>query len=107
MSQPFPGAFQPVIGPGGLFTPPWVLWLAQFAQQPGPIAPATVGASPWSFTASGAGNLVISGGTVSAVTLRRGGVSASFGAQRTIPMVNNDVATVTFTGSPTANFIPS
>lgn len=106
MSQPFPGAFQPVVGPGGLFTSPWVLWLAQFAQQPGPITAAVVGASPWRFTASTTGNLVLSGGTISAVTLSRGGTTAAFGVQRTVPMANNDVATVTYSGVLTASFVP-
>lgn len=106
-TQPFPGAFQPVLGQGGMFTSPWILWLSQFAQQPGPITSAVVGASPWRFTASATGNLVLDGGAISAVTLSRGSSSASFGTQRTIPVVNNDVVTVTYTGSLTANFIPS
>lgn len=107
MSQPFPGAFQPVVGPSGLFTSPWVLWLAQFAQQPGAITTALVGASPWTFTASTKGDLVLSGGTVTTVTLTRGGTTAPFGTQRTVPMANNDVATVTYSGALTASFIPS
>ena len=108
MSTPFPGAQTPaVVQSTGFFTTQWILWLQQFAQQPGPIAAVALGASPASFTASSAGTLTLSGGAVSDLMLTRSGVTADLGAQRSVLMANNDVARVTYTGSVTASFIPS
>jgi hypothetical protein len=107
MSQrPFPGAYVPGVNlQTGYLTTPWILWLQQFGSQPGAPVPVTPTGSPFSYTASGPGSLSISGGTVSARTLTRGGVTAPIGASL-IPMVNNDVATVTYSVAPTVYFIP-
>lgn len=104
MTTPFPGALVPAVGDRP-FNPIWILYLQQFASQPGPIQPVVLGPSPASFTASGAGSLALSGGTVSGVTLRRGTVVASVPGGL-VPMANNDVVTVTYSAAPTASFIP-
>lgn len=106
-TKPFPGAYVKVLSAAGFFATPWVLWLQQFGQQPSAPSQVVVGASPFTYTASGSGNLVISGGTITGVTFIRGPSSVSLGTIRTIPMANADVATVAFTGTPTAIFIPS
>lgn len=103
---PFPGAYVPAVTlQNGNFTTPWILWLGQFASQPGAPVPVTPTGSPFRYTASGSGSLSISGGTVSARTLIRGGVSVPMGSSL-IPMSNGDVATVTYSVAPTLYFVP-
>jgi hypothetical protein len=105
MSFPFPGASVPAVTPAtGNLTNPWLLYLQP--GPPGPIVPVVLGPSPATFTASAAGSLAISGGTVSARTLTRSGVTVPIGASM-IPMANNDVATITYSVAPTASFIPA
>jgi hypothetical protein len=70
-----------------------------------PIVPVTVTASPFAYTATTAGTLCISGGTISATTLTRG--SAIPIAAGNIPVRNGDVITVTYSVAPTMNFIPA
>lgn len=103
--QPFPGALVPAVG-SQPFNPIWILFFQQFSQQPGAITPVVLGASPASYTASGAGTLVLNGGTITDLKLTRSGATADLGSQRSVLMANNDVARVTYTGSPAAQFIP-
>lgn len=105
MSVAFPGAQVPFVQGDRTVTPIWLLWLRQFVSQPGPIVPVSLGPSPASFTASGAGSLVLSGGTVSSITLTRSSTVAHLGSGP-VPMVNNDVATITYSVAPAASFIP-
>jgi len=107
MSQaPFPGAYVPAVAlQTGNFTTPWILWLGQFASQPGAPVPVVPTGSPFTYKASGPGALSISGGTVSARSFTRGGVTVPYGA-RVIPMVHGDVATITYSAAPTIYFVP-
>ncbi|MGV0128854.1 hypothetical protein [Burkholderia gladioli] len=72
------------------------------------IASITVGASPFVYTAPAAGTVLIVGGTVSAVTLKRGSPSAvSVGATAgSVPVSAGDIVTVTYSGAPTMSFVP-
>jgi len=67
----------------------------------------TVGASPFTYTAPLAGNLLVKGGTVSAVQLTRTatvltGLTAGF-----FPLAAADQLTITYTGLPTMVFYPA
>jgi hypothetical protein len=68
----------------------------------------TVGASPATFTAPTSGMYVVSGGTVSAITLTRGVAAAvnlgSLGG--TYNVSPGDILTVTYTAAPTVTFVP-
>lgn len=67
----------------------------------------TPGASPYAYTAPAIGNLVITGGTVSAVTLTHaGGSPVSVPTAGIIPVMAGDIVTVTYTVAPTMTFIP-
>jgi hypothetical protein len=74
----------------------------------GAIAAVTVTASPFSYTAQAAGFVVISGGTVSAVTLKRGTPAAiSVGETAGIvPVSAGDIVAVTYSVLPTMSFVP-
>ncbi|MGS0981013.1 hypothetical protein [Burkholderia glumae] len=74
----------------------------------GAIVAVTVGASPFAYTAPAAGTVLIVGGTVSAVTLKRGTASAvSVGATAgSVPVSAGDIVTVTYSAAPTMSFVP-
>jgi hypothetical protein len=67
-----------------------------------------VGASPFAYTAPAIGSVIISGGTVSAITLTHaGGTPVNIGVVAgVIPVLASDVVTVTYTVAPTMTFIP-
>lgn len=71
---------------------------------PEALRPQTLTASPWQFTAQQPGQLVVSGGTVSAVTLTRGATTIT--APQAIYLSVGDVVTVNYSATPTVTFIP-
>lgn len=103
-----PSSATPVIDPKtGQMTTPWRQFFARLTQLPPPVQLQTPGASPWDFTASVTGNLLIVGGTVSAVVLARGRDTVSTGLiAGFFPMSQQDVLTITYSVAPTAYFIP-
>ena len=73
-----------------------------------PLSIIAVGGSPYTFTAPFNGNMVVTGGTVSAVAIVRQGTSVSTGLIAGIfPLSRSDKLTITHTGAPTATFLPS
>lgn len=72
-----------------------------------PVSSITVGGSPFTYTASFAGSVAITGGTVSAITIIRQGTSVTTGLTTgLIPVSRFDQVRVTYTGTPTMTFIP-
>lgn len=71
-----------------------------------PVSVVTVGASPFAYTATTKGQVVIQGGTVTAVTLTRAGTAVTLGIAGTTSVSANDIITVTYTAAPTMTFIP-
>lgn len=74
-----------------------------------PVIAVTLGASPATYRAPVDGNLLMTGGTVSAITVSRDGTTflASGMTAGFIPMSRGDQAQVTYTVAPTGqNFIP-
>lgn len=91
------------------FMPEWQRFFTRIAQKSAErkIAAVSPGASPYTYTATTIGNLLITGGTVSAVSLVRGAMSASCPTSGFIPMAGKDSVVITYTVAPTLNFIPS
>lgn len=91
-----------------ILTPPWYIGLVRLAQLTAerPIAPVSLGASPYTFTATTIGDLLVAGGTVSAVTLGRGGVSVACPTSGFIPMAAEDSVIITYSVLPTVTFVP-
>lgn len=108
---PFSNTLAPFVDKAGKVLRPWIQYLQQFTIAPPNIMSLTVGISPFSYVAKEPGNLVISGGTVSAIVLTRGAISltlfTSTANVRIIPVGINDTVTVTYSVLPTMNFIPS
>lgn len=73
--------------------------------------PIIVGSSPFEYLAEEPGNIFISGGTVSGITLTRGTdtitVAPSTANPRLIPVAVADIVEVTYSVLPTMKFIPS
>jgi len=101
-----PSTHQPIAGPGGIVTATWQRFFNALVGAPATIAPVTVGASPYTYTASQNGTLVVTGGTISAKTLTRNTVTISI-TSTNIPMANGDSAIIAYSVLPTVNFIPS
>lgn len=87
----------------------WYQWAVRISQLSAerPIASVTPGASPYIYTSSTIGNMLVSGGTVSSIVLGRSGVSVTCKEDQFIPMAANDTLTVTYSVVPTMTFIPS
>lgn len=72
-----------------------------------PLEVPTIGASPDTYTALRDGFIVISGGTVSDLSLVRDGTSTSLGITTgVVPMAMFDRIVTTHAGAPLAVFIP-
>jgi len=91
----------------GRLLPPWNSYLQQFTQAPAPVINITVGASPFAYTTRIPGQLVISGGTLTGITLTRGTVVLTLATtNRLILMGINDIVTVSYSVLPTIQFLP-
>ena len=67
----------------------------------------TPGASPYTYRTQTEGTLSIVGGTISALSLTRAGVSVSLAVSTPmIPLSPGDAVTITYTVAPTLKFIP-
>ncbi len=73
-----------------------------------PVQSITPGASPYSYVAQSRGAVNVVGGTVSAIALKRNGVSTTLnGIAGVFPVSAGDVLVVTYSVVPTAfDFIP-
>jgi|GEM_PF-6951911 len=72
------------------------------------ISAVSVGASPFAYTAAARGALAVSGGTVSAISMTRGGTTIPLGVLAGLFQVTNgDKITITYSVAPTVNFAPS
>jgi hypothetical protein len=110
MADIIPSARQAVVeaAPNGTqqFTVPWYRFFNALSQSNQAPSAATVGASPFSYTAPQAGVVLISGGTVSLVEYGRGGVFTNIGTVAgAVPVSQGDVVRVTYTVAPTMTFV--
>lgn len=108
---PFYSTVQRFVNQAGTIVQPWIAYLQQFTIAPPAFLDITVSGSPFAYEAKEPGNLFISGGTVSNISLTRGAdtiiVAPSTANPRMIPVAVNDTVTVTYTVIPTIKFIPS
>lgn len=104
---PLPSSLAAVVREGGKITPPWQQYLQQFTQAPPNVLDITVGISPYSYQAKEPGNLAITGGTVSQITLTRGQVSIDVSGSILVPVSINDIVEVTYSVLPDIQFLPS
>ena len=74
----------------------------------GAIASITVGASPYTYTATAAGTVVATGGTVSGVQLKRGSTTITVDSttNAVVPVSAGDQVITTYSAAPTMSFVP-
>jgi 3D (Asp-Asp-Asp) domain-containing protein len=86
----------------------WFRFLQQLVNQPAASAAITVSASPFTYTASFPGNVVINGGTVTGLSVSRGTTSVTVATtQKIIPLGQGDSVVVTYSVLPTMTWLPS
>ena len=109
MTRPVPNLQAALVDKLGKLIPPWNAWFQQFSQAPNEAAGVTVGASPFSYTANKIGQVIVSGGTVSAIKLIRGLDSfilyTSTATPRAILVSIGDTVEVTYSVLPTIKFL--
>lgn len=86
----------------------WRRWFAATDNGTPPAAEVsvTVGASPFAYQATQKGFLVITGGTVSAISITRTGTYSTGITAGIVPVSLADIVTVTWSGKPTMTFFP-
>lgn len=91
-----------------MLTTAWIGFMSSLVGMPFPIQELDFSTgSPYEFTASVPGFLLIKGGTVSAISLTRGRITVVTGlTSGFIPMGLGDLVTTTFTVTPDAWFVP-
>lgn len=109
--QPFPSVLQDFVSGAKKILEPWVQYLQQFTIAPPAFMDISVGSSPFEYQAKEPGNIFISGGTSSGITLTRGVdtiiVAPSTANPRMIPVAVDDIVEVTYSVLPTMKFIPA
>jgi|SRR6516162_9513416 len=109
--QVFPSAQQPVLEQNAdIFTMPWRQFLETLWRRVGSggyaaITSPTVGASPWTYTATVPGTLYVSGGTVSNVSIVRLGTAVSI-EHFAVLLSQGDEVVVTYSAAPAVSFVP-
>lgn len=84
----------------------WRLFFQSLVSSAKAIAIVEVGASPFTYTASDDGSVVISGGTVSGVSLRRGNATVALPTSGMLAISQGDALIITHSGAPTVSFVP-
>lgn len=109
--QPLPSVLQDFIDQFKRIKEPWVQYLQQFTIAPPAFIDITVGISPFEYQSKEPGNVYISNGIVSEITLTRGADIIMFAfdtlSPRMVPVAVDDVVKITYSILPTIKFIPS
>lgn len=84
----------------------WWRFFNAIAGVPGTESAVIVGLSPTSFRATQRGQLLVTGGTVSSITVTRKNTYTPGANSGYFPMSPGDVITITYSGLPTVTFFP-
>lgn len=104
---PVPNLITRLVDAAGKLLPgAWNSFFQQFVQAPPNFLLLSVGASPFLYTAKEPGYVSVTGGTVSAIVLIRGGVGITINSN-VVPVGIEDSVTVTYSVLPVMHFIPS
>lgn len=107
MTQAVPSLLSKLTNQLGLVQKPWNSFFQQFSSPPSRIIDIDITASPMMYAAGEPGTLVITGGTLTNVTLIRGPDSANLGTVRQILLMIKDTAQITYSVAPTdIQFLP-
>jgi len=84
---------------------PWNSFFQQFVQPAPAVATVDLTGSPFKFTPNVNGNLIISGGVVSNISLTRGTDTIDLTGQKIIPTAINDSVSITYSNPPSVKFL--
>lgn len=84
---------------------PWNSFFQQFVQPAPAVSVITLTSSPFTFTPNVNGNLIISGGVVSNISLMRGTDTIDLTGQKIIPTAINDSVSITYSNPPSVKFL--
>lgn len=104
---PLPNVLQEFVNRAGIIKNPWIQYLQQFTIAPPSFIDITLTGSPFEYIAREPGNLFVSGGTISLITLTRGTETLTVTGSILIPVAVADVVEITYSVLPTIKFIPS
>lgn len=109
MTRPVPNLQARLADKAGFLLPPWNSFFQQLTQPAPEVATITVGTSPYSYTPNANGTVIVSGGTVSNISLIRGSTTITIATSTTNPVVVpvsiGDTVKVTYTVLPTIQFL--
>ena len=107
MTLPVPNLQAPLVNKLGRLIPPWNSWFQQFTQPAPAVVSVTLTGSTFSYQANANGNLIISSGTVSAISLTRGTTTIALSTTRPliVPISISDIVNITYTVAPTVQFL--
>lgn len=87
--------------------PPWNSFFQQFTQNPPAVFDIDLDTSPFIITPNAHGTIILTGGTISNITLTRGNVDIDLTGQRIIPIRISDTLSVTYSVAPVIQFLPN
>lgn len=91
-------------GDDGLLTLAWWMFFNTFVSKPLPESVITVTSSPFSYTAQAKGQVLVQGGTVSSIVLKRINSHTLGFVDGLVQVGQGDIVTVTYTGLPNMVF---
>lgn len=86
--------------------PPWNSYLQQISQAASQVMSIALTSSPFSITPNAHGTLIITGGTISNISLIRGAITINLTGQVIIPVRISDTISITYSVAPTVQFLP-
>lgn len=84
---------------------PWNSFFQQFVQPAPAVATIELTGSPFKFTPNVNGNLIVSGGVVSNISLMRGIDTIDLTGEKIIPTAINDSVSITYSSAPSVKFL--
>jgi hypothetical protein len=101
--------YQQPISQGSNTHSEWWRWFQDTENGRPPTAEISVSltASPMTYTAPRKGNVIVTGGSVSAIHFTRSGTYSTGQTSGVFNLSQGDMLTVTYTGTPTITFVPT
>lgn len=84
----------------------WASFFQQFTQQAPAVQELVLTASPFLITPNTKGNFIITGGTISNVSLIRGPIIINVTGEKIIPISIGDTLSITYSVLPVVQFLP-
>lgn len=108
---PLPNIVQSFVDQALQIKSPWIQYLQQFTIAPPAFLIIDASGSPFEYEAKEPGNIFISGGIVSDISLTRGPdtiiLFPDTSVARFVPVAVNDIVSITYSVKPIIKFIPS